>query len=59
MSLESAIATGAAVALAITFDDNIYLTSFFGKISRTFCHRHVVVGEFLGLTILINRLHRK
>ncbi len=53
MSLESAIATGAAVALATTFDDNIYLTSFFGKISRTFRPRHVVVGEFLGFTILV------
>ncbi|BBC26872.1 cadmium resistance transporter [Pseudanabaena sp. ABRG5-3] len=53
MSLESAIATGAAVALATTFDDNIYLTSFFGKISRTFRPRHVVVGEFLGFTVLV------
>jgi cadmium resistance protein CadD (predicted permease) len=54
MSLESAIATGAAVALATTFDDNIYLTSFFSRVSRTFRPRHVVVGEFLGLTILIS-----
>ncbi|GBO52405.1 cadmium resistance transporter [Pseudanabaena sp. lw0831] len=54
MNLESAIATGAAVALATTFDDNIYLTSFFGRVSRTFRPRHVVVGEFLGLTILIS-----
>jgi cadmium resistance protein CadD (predicted permease) len=54
MSLETAIATGAAVALATTFDDNIYLTSFFGRVSRTFRPRHVVVGEFLGLTILIS-----
>ncbi len=54
MSLESAIATGAAVALATTFDDNIYLTSFFGRVSRTYRPRHVVVGEFLGLTILIS-----
>ncbi len=54
MSLESVIATGAAVALATTFDDNIYLTSFFGRVSRTFRPRHVVVGEFLGLTILIS-----
>ncbi|WP_055076039.1 cadmium resistance transporter [Pseudanabaena sp. 'Roaring Creek'] len=52
--LEGAIATGAAVALATTFDDNIYLTSFFGKVSRNFHPRHVVVGEFLGLTALIS-----
>lgn len=54
MSLESAIATGVAVALATTFDDNIYLTSFFGRVSNTFRPRHVVVGEFLGLTVLIS-----
>ncbi|ELS32061.1 MULTISPECIES: cadmium resistance transporter [Pseudanabaena] len=51
--LEGAIATGAAVALATTFDDNIYLTSFFGKVSRNFRPRHVVVGEFLGFTALV------
>jgi len=27
---------------------------FFGRVSRTFRPRHVVVGEFLGLTILIS-----
>jgi cadmium resistance protein CadD (predicted permease) len=51
--LEGTIATGAAVALATTFDDNIYLTSFFSKVSRTFRPRHVVVGEFLGFSALV------
>lgn len=51
--LEGAVATGIAVALATTFDDNIYLTSFFGKVSRTFRPRHIVVGEFLGFTVLV------
>lgn len=47
------IATGIAVAVATTSDDNLYLTSFFGKVSRTFRPRHVVVGELLGLTVLV------
>ncbi len=51
--LEGTIATGIAVAVATTLDDNIYLTSFFGKVSRTFRPRHVVAGEFLGFTILV------
>ncbi|PZO39017.1 MAG: transporter [Pseudanabaena frigida] len=51
--LEGTVATGIAVAVATTLDDNIYLTSFFGKVSRTFRPRHVVVGEFLGFTILV------
>jgi cadmium resistance protein CadD (predicted permease) len=45
--------TGMAAAVATTFDDNIYLTLFFGKINRTFRPRHVVIGEFVGFTALI------
>jgi cadmium resistance protein CadD (predicted permease) len=52
--LEGTIATGIAVAVATTLDDNIYLTSFFSKVSRTFRPRHVVVGELLGFTTLIS-----
>jgi cadmium resistance protein CadD (predicted permease) len=42
-----------AAGLATTFDDNIYLTGFFGEVNRTFQPRHVVVGELLGFTALI------
>jgi cadmium resistance protein CadD (predicted permease) len=42
-----------AAGLATTFDDNIYLTGFFGEVNRTFQTRHVVVGELLGFTVLI------
>lgn len=51
--LASALATGIAAAVATTFDDNIYLTLFFGKVNRTFRPRHVVVGEYLGFTALV------
>ncbi|MBF2051656.1 MAG: cadmium resistance transporter [Elainella sp. C42_A2020_010] len=51
--LIGALVTGIAVAFATTFDDNIYLTLFFGKVNRFFRPRHVVVGEFLGFTALV------
>jgi cadmium resistance protein CadD (predicted permease) len=39
--------------MATTFDDNIYLTLFFSKVNRTFQPRHVVIGEYLGFTVLV------
>lgn len=45
------IAFGAG--LATTFDDNIYLTGFFGEVNRTFRPRHVAVGEFVGFSVLL------
>ncbi|BAQ62472.1 cadmium resistance transporter [Geminocystis sp. NIES-3708] len=51
--LISTLITSVAVAFATTFDDNIYLTIFFGKINRTFRPRHIVIGEYLGFTLLV------
>ncbi|MEB3318014.1 MAG: cadmium resistance transporter [Cyanobacteriota bacterium] len=48
-SLQAAV----AVAIATTFDDNIYLTGFFSETNRHFRPIHVVVGELLGFTALI------
>ncbi|MFZ4805068.1 MAG: cadmium resistance transporter [Synechococcus lacustris] len=45
------IAFGAG--LASTFDDNIYLTGFFGEVNRTFRPKHIIVGEILGFSVLI------
>lgn len=45
--------TGIAVATATTFDDNIYLTLFFGKVNRFFRPQHIVVGEYIGFTVLV------
>jgi cadmium resistance protein CadD (predicted permease) len=42
-----------AVAMATTFDDNIYLTGFFSETNRNFRPIHIVVGELLGFTVLI------
>lgn len=51
--LHGALATGIATAIATTFDDNIYLTLFFGKVNRSFRPRHVVIGEYLGFSALV------
>ncbi|MBW4507731.1 MAG: cadmium resistance transporter [Scytonematopsis contorta HA4267-MV1] len=44
---------GFSAAFATTFDDNLYLTAFFGKVNRHFHTKHVVIGEFLGFTALV------
>ncbi|MEH2083367.1 MAG: cadmium resistance transporter [Nostoc sp.] len=44
---------GISVAFATTFDDNLYLTAFFGKVNRSFRPKHIVLGEFLGFTTLV------
>ena len=49
----STLALGAAIATATTFDDNLYLAMFFSRVNRTFRPRHIVVGEFLGFSVLV------
>jgi cadmium resistance protein CadD (predicted permease) len=51
--LISTLFIGISAAFATTFDDNLYLTAFFGKVNRTFRPKHIVVGEFLGFTALV------
>lgn len=53
MWLLATIQIAVASALATTFDDNIYLTAFFGEVDRRFRPVHVVVGELIGITALI------
>jgi cadmium resistance protein CadD (predicted permease) len=48
-SLQAAV----AVAMATTFDDNIYLTGFFSETNQHFRPIHVVVGELLGFSALM------
>ena len=47
------IIIGISAAIATTFDDNLYLTAFFGKVNRNFRPRHIILGEFIGFTVLI------
>ncbi|MEH2260564.1 cadmium resistance transporter [Nostoc sp.] len=51
--LISTLLIGISVAFATTFDDNLYLTAFFGKVNRSFRPKHIVIGEFLGFTALV------
>ncbi|MBD2682357.1 MULTISPECIES: cadmium resistance transporter [Nostoc] len=51
--LISTVIIGFSVAFATTFDDNLYLTTFFGKVNRTFSAKHIVIGEFVGFTVLV------
>ncbi len=44
---------GISAAFATTFDDNIYLTAFFGKVNHTFHPKHIIIGEFVGFTALV------
>jgi cadmium resistance protein CadD (predicted permease) len=44
---------GFSAAFATTFDDNLYLTAFFGKVNHTFRPRHIIIGELLGFTTLV------
>lgn len=51
--LTSTLVIGISAAFATTFDDNLYLTAFFGKVNHTFRPKHVVLGEYLGFTALV------
>ncbi|MBW4687924.1 MAG: cadmium resistance transporter [Komarekiella atlantica HA4396-MV6] len=44
---------GISAAFATTFDDNLYLTAFFGKVNHTFRPKHIIIGEFVGFTALV------
>ncbi|WP_427158216.1 cadmium resistance transporter [Aliinostoc sp. HNIBRCY26] len=44
---------GISAAFATTFDDNLYLTAFFGKVNHHFRPQHIILGEFVGFTALV------
>ncbi|MBF2005801.1 MAG: cadmium resistance transporter [Chlorogloeopsis fritschii C42_A2020_084] len=51
--LTGTLIIGISAAFATTFDDNIYLTAFFGKVNHIFRPKHIIVGEFVGFTALV------
>lgn len=53
MALLDTLQIALGAGLATTFDDNLYLTGFFGETSRTFRPIHVVVGEILSFSFLV------
>jgi cadmium resistance protein CadD (predicted permease) len=42
-----------SAAFATTFDDNLYLTAFFGKVNHAFRPKNIIIGEFVGFTTLV------
>jgi cadmium resistance protein CadD (predicted permease) len=51
--LTSTLIIGFSVAVATTFDDNLYLTAFFGKVNRIFRPKHIILGEYVGFSVLV------
>ncbi|MDM9383973.1 cadmium resistance transporter [Chlorogloeopsis sp. ULAP01] len=51
--LTGTLVIGISAAFATTFDDNIYLTAFFGKVNHAFRPKHIIIGEFVGFTALV------
>ena len=51
--LVTAITTGAIAFIATNIDDIVILLLLFSQINATFRRRHIVVGQFLGFTVLL------
>ncbi|PHM06707.1 cadmium resistance transporter [Nostoc sp. 'Peltigera malacea cyanobiont' DB3992] len=51
--LVTAITTGAIAFIATNIDDIVILLLFFSQINANFRPRHIVVGQFLGFTVLL------
>ncbi|MCC5660414.1 cadmium resistance transporter [Nostoc sp. XA010] len=49
----TAITTGAIAFIATNIDDIVILLLLFSQINATFRRRHIVVGQFLGFTVLL------
>ncbi|HEY9603566.1 MAG TPA: cadmium resistance transporter [Allocoleopsis sp.] len=49
----TAIAEGITAFIATNIDDIIILLLFFGQVDANFRRRHIVVGQYLGFTVLI------
>lgn len=51
--LVTAITTGVTAFSATNIDDFVILLLFFAQVNATFRRRHVVVGQYLGFTLLV------
>ncbi|KAF3890936.1 cadmium resistance transporter [Tolypothrix campylonemoides VB511288_2] len=51
--LVTAISTGAAAFGATNIDDIVILTIFFSQVNETFRRWHIILGQYLGFTILV------
>ncbi len=51
--LVAAIGTGVTAFTATNIDDIVILLLFFSQVSASFHRRHIVVGQYLGFTVLV------
>ena len=51
--LVTTIPTGATAFCATNLDDILVLLVFFSQVNDSFRCRHIVVGQYLGFTILV------
>lgn len=51
--LVTAIPTGITAFTATNLDDLVILTLLFSQVNGTFRHRHIVIGQYLGFSILV------
>jgi cadmium resistance transport/sequestration family protein len=51
--LGTAFTEGITAFVATNIDDIIILLLFFSQVDATFRHRHIVIGQYLGFTLLI------
>jgi cadmium resistance protein CadD (predicted permease) len=49
----AAIFTGLAAFVVTNIDDILILTLFFAQVDTTFCRRHIVIGQYLGFSLLL------
>lgn len=52
-NLITAIPIGIAAFIATNIDDIFILLLFFSQVNTLFCRRHIVMGQYLGFTILV------
>ncbi|MBD2603236.1 cadmium resistance transporter [Scytonema hofmannii FACHB-248] len=51
--LVAAIGTGVTAFTATNIDDIVILLLFFSQVNATFRRRHIVIGQYLGFTVLV------
>ena len=51
--LGTAFSTGITAFVATNIDDIIILLLFFAQVDANFRRRHIVIGQYLGFTLLI------
>ncbi len=51
--LIGAIAVATSAFIATNLDDIVVLVIFFSQVSARFRHRHILIGQYLGFSVLV------